>query len=826
MDNDQFHLKSDVISEKARIVMMEGAEGLSKLYEFNLTFLVPADEEHTMLEAVNTKATLVIATTDPDTPFQFHGILSKVSLLHVHKGYAIYRVRLSPKFWLLTQTMHSRVFVDKNIPDIIDEVMESAGFSSEDYELKTSGTYDPYLHICQYRESSFDFLSRRMENDGLYYFFEQGEGQEKLIITDDLSYHEDLVPDAIRYHALGGHNTVPNSLSNFRCVSQIVPAEVQLRDYDELKPSLDVSGKATISDKGKGDIVLHSEHFLTPGAGKRLAQIRAEEYLCREVMYQARGSANYLRPGYTFSLEEHPYDSFNKSYLTVQVRHSGAHTAHVDHHLLDLISDGTFHEGYHCDLEVIESTVQYRALRSTPIPRISGMVSGIIDGEADSQYAQLDDHGRYLVIIQFDESGLKDGKASTRLRMLQPHGGSVEAFHFPLRKGTEVLLIFLGGDPDRPMIGAVAPNAHKQSPVTVNNYTMNIIMTGGSNRLEMDDKDGSQWIKLSCPVEETFLYMGTPDAGKKNLVLSTKGDSLFHTGRDCDVTIDGHFREETGKTKTTTVHGDNTEIYEGIHKTTVTGDVTQTYKANETIEVTGNHKRSVNGAVVQEFKATHDITTTGSTNRTVVGAVIDNLVAGLSSIWGKDNVVNKGITATCTLGITSDTFIGLKNSNFVGGSVSVTVGATSAIFIGAQVNAQLSAKMDMTMGASLSLKASVDATFKLSAELLIAGGISLSVWQGLKIGIAGGPSINLAAANIFTQPLKLTVSGGPDLNQTAIRLRNAGLNVITLFSEQQSRQVLEGFILIRNKPFSIGRQVLSKWRGAHDHRFREKLGLK
>ena len=111
----------------------------------------------------------------------------------------------------------------------------------------------------------------------------------------------------------------------------------------------------------------------------------------------------------------------------------------------------------------------------------------------------------------FDESALGDGKASTRVRMMQPHGGGVEGWHFPLRKGTEVLFTFLGGDPDRPVIAGVVPNALTPSPVTAGNHTKNVIQTGGRNRLELEDKAGQERITLSTPHSNTYLRMGAPN---------------------------------------------------------------------------------------------------------------------------------------------------------------------------------------------------------------------------------------------------------------------------------------------------------------------------
>ena len=188
------------------------------------------------------------------------------------------------------------------------------------------------------------------------------------------------------------------------------------------------------------------------------------------MLFTGSGTSFYLRAGYTFSLEDHPRASFDMKYLATEVEHQGNQAASTPElrRLTGLDTD----EVYRVTVAAIPATVQFRAEVRAAWPRIYGTEHGIIDGEAQSEYAQIDEHGRYLVRFAFDENTLADGKGSTRVRMMQPHGGGVEGWHFPLRKGTEVLFTFLGGDPDRPVIAGVVPNALTPSPVNAGNHTM------------------------------------------------------------------------------------------------------------------------------------------------------------------------------------------------------------------------------------------------------------------------------------------------------------------------------------------------------------------
>jgi type VI secretion system secreted protein VgrG len=207
---------------------------------------------------------------------------------------------------------------------------------------------------------------------------------------------------------------------------------------------------------------------------------------------------------------------------------------------------------YRVDLMAIAADQQYRHPSHTPWPRIDGFENGIVDGPASSEYAQIDDHGRYLVKFKFDEGTLKDGKASTFVRMMQPHGGAVEGFHFPLRKGTEVMFVFMGGDPDRPVIAGVVPNAQKPSPVLAVNHTQNIIQTGGHNFITLEDQSGSQYINIFCPVFETNLYLG---------IDRPVGGFGVTSGNGPDAVEKGEFKQELGPFNFQLYSKGNGEVY-------------------------------------------------------------------------------------------------------------------------------------------------------------------------------------------------------------------------------------------------------------------------
>jgi type VI secretion system secreted protein VgrG len=406
----------------------------------------------------------------------------------------------------------------------------------QDYTFKLSGDYARLGHVCQYRESRLAFLWRRMEREGMYTYFEHGDGRERLIITDDRSCHEALSGAPVRYFRVSGAGARGvRGLRSFTCKHASIAGTVRVMDYDYLRPTLDVTGEARASDRPEV-VNLHGESFATPEEGSRLARVRAEELRARQVVFRGTGNVPVLRPGYTFELEDHPRS--DGAYLATELVHQGSALGGLAEarELLGLVDDAD--QVYRVDVVAIPAHVQFRPERRTPMPRIYGLEGAVIDGEADHDYAQLDEHGRYFVKLKIDESPAKDGKASMRIRMMQPHGGNPEGFHFPLRKGTEVLLAFEGGDPDRPVIAGVVPNAFTPSSVTATNSTKNVIHTGGGNRIQIEDLDGKQHVRISSPHLGSFLHLGAPN-GSHNWIGSTKGNSYAITGQDAETGVGG-----------------------------------------------------------------------------------------------------------------------------------------------------------------------------------------------------------------------------------------------------------------------------------------------
>jgi len=581
------------------------------------------------------------------------------------------RVVLVPRFARLAHSRHSRIFTKKSAPDAIRAILDDNGLAGS-YEFRLTQSYEVEEHIGQYRESDFDFVSRWLEREGIFYFFEHTDGGEKIVFCDDKSYPTEGMGKPVRYFPqTGADRSAGPSFRSFSMNHGSMPAEVLLRDYDYARPKLDVSGSAAVTAKGAGKFSLYGERFFSPDTGARLARIRSEEFLARKSIARATGTRLHMRAGHTFDLEEHPRARFNTKYLAIEVHHQGNQCA-GDVHLKELI--GLEHEDtYFVEVAAIPASIQFRPESRTPWPRIYGFENGVVDGEAESEYAQIDDYGRYLVRFNFDENDHPSGSGSTYVRMMQPHGGSVEGFHFPLRKGTEVVLSFLGGDPDRPVISGVVPNVLTPSPVTSGNHTKNIIQTGGRNRIELEDLAGSQRVTLSTPYSNSYIRMGAPNDGHE-FIAKTDDNGLIGIGKNLDTNVGQNWNITVAENMEAKVEG-NIEMT-AVGDAKVESENKVEIERNEKLSITGGATMDIKGGVTAEFFG-------GWKQELIVGLKTEQLLGGKFAFTaGMVREYYIGPKFESIKGTKTETLTGNKNETHVGNTKSTVTGKQTSIHTG------------------------------------------------------------------------------------------------------------------------------------------------
>ncbi|PTN36015.1 type VI secretion system Vgr family protein [Desulfonatronum sp. SC1] len=524
------------------VVGFTGTEGLSQLYEFQIE-LVSKRDDLDLDQAHGGLAVLTLRREDKDLPI--HGAVSRFEQLRSVDGYVFYRAVLVPRLWRLTLTSHNQVFLDKSAPDFLAEILKGSNILfANDFEFRLTRGYAQREYVCQFNESHYQFFTRWLEREGMYYFFEQGDQSDKLIITDTSVAHS-LDPDQPPLEYVRGRGLDTKS-RNELCTALVseqnaLPGKVKVKDYNYRKPSLDLRAEADIDAAGIGDFYVYGDNFKTMDEARQQSAIRAEEAKCRKTRYKGRSTAAFLRTGSAFRLNGHFRESANAEYLPVYIKHEGTQTGYLMSGLGRCLSDREAKDAYSNTFSAIPKSVQYRHPRKTPWPRFYGVINAVIDAEGGGQYAELDEQGRYKVRLPFDLSSRPGGKASSWIRMAQPYGGDGFGMHFPLHKGAEVLLTFIDGDVDRPVIASAVPNFANQSIVRDTNAPASAIRSAGGNQLVFGDKQGQEFIGLYSPFHESGIAVGSTEPGGGGSIIEYTNGKMERlvVGDFCSATVGG-----------------------------------------------------------------------------------------------------------------------------------------------------------------------------------------------------------------------------------------------------------------------------------------------
>ncbi len=472
--------------DKFTVVSFSCNEAISTLYRYELEIKSPLSAAASLDDLLDSPARFVTEINGQEYPV--YGVLSSIDELRTVQGYVYYQVILVPRLWRLSIYKTNEIYTEEKTVDvIIRTVLENAGFS-DDADFDLIGLDDRDLlkrdYRCQFGESDFDFISRLMENEGIFYYFDHSGDAEKIIFINDMNYLSIPHPGLI-FDVAAQTSRQHNSINAWSCRKQRLAAGVTIRDYNPDQPSQDISDTMPIDQMGQGTEYLYGDNICDAAEASYLSTIRAEECLTGKTRYYGESSVTRLQSGYLFGLNGHSNETYNGvEYLAIEVNHEGQH--------LDMsVSAGSTTSQstpqYRNSFVAIEASEQFRPARVTPKPRFYGNMTAFVYAEAASGVAaEVDEQGRYRVHLPFDRAdGTKDSsdphrKASTWIRMAQPYAGQNEGMCFPLKGGTEVLLTFINGDPDRPVISAALANAAEPSLINDQNaHVSNIHTTGG-----------------------------------------------------------------------------------------------------------------------------------------------------------------------------------------------------------------------------------------------------------------------------------------------------------------------------------------------------------
>lgn len=500
-----------------QVINLEGEEAVSQLFNFEIT-LVSNTPDVDLQRVLNTSATLRIWSRDHSRSVPYQGMLAVFEQLGHVDNYYFYRAVLAPRLWRLNLTWINDVYVDEQrIPDIIQRILDRNNLKGSDVRInvKNDSDFRKRSFVCQYQETDLSFISRWMESEGLYYFFEHEDDQatgEVLCITD---YKEGQPNTALTLRYTPPENIQTglqdSCVTAFNCRKTHVPGKVLVQDFNFRNAILedDLKYESGVAHGQTGAFMFYGDNLRDEDEAKRLARIRAEELSCRNTLFTAEAYAIGVRSGRFITVTHHFRDDYNTKYWVTRVRHKGSQTGVVLSGQTTLHNDGEQGSTYQCFFEAQPADQQFRAPRTTPKPVISGVLSAIIDAKDGGDMAEINEYGQYKVQFMFDYSEKSANQGSSWLRMLTPYAGKHEGMHFPLLKGTEVLIGFIGGDPDQPIIMGAAPNSETRNIVRDINAACNGVRTNGGNIMNMVDKPGQEVIAIYSPAQTSGIYIGT-----------------------------------------------------------------------------------------------------------------------------------------------------------------------------------------------------------------------------------------------------------------------------------------------------------------------------
>ncbi|MEW6518168.1 MAG: type VI secretion system Vgr family protein [Thermodesulfobacteriota bacterium] len=627
---------------------LRGVEGISTLFSFELELL---SENHSInfADIVGEKVTLSIYLAD-GSQRSINGIISRFS--HGRGGgeagtdtrFSSYNATMVPWFWLLTRTADSRIFQNKNVPDIIEQIFADQGFS--DYSLRLHGSYEPREYVVQYRETDFNFISRLLEGEGIHYFFEHEQGKHVLVLADSPAENKPCPQqEEARYEISGSGNELEDVLTRFEVMKEIRAGKYCLNDFNFKTPAtdLEVSVNSRVRlGPGEREIYDYPGQYAMHSAGDRLANIRMEEEEAGITTISGSSRCRAFISGCRFRLQDYFRDDMNnKEFLLTRI----SHEVKLQH---SLTSAGAAREqaglqAYANTFDCIPHDIPFRPRRLTAKPVVEGVQTAIVVGPSGEEI-YTDEYGRVKVQFHWDREGENDENSSCWIRVSQLWAGAGWGAMWIPRIGHEVIIDFVEGDPDRPIITGRVYHGSNMPPYKLPaDKTKSTIKSdsskggGGSNEFRFEDKKGS---------EEIFLH-GQKDWNiviENNKSQSVGVNESLSVGNNRSKTVGVDQSESIGKNKTITVGVDHTEMIGANKNMTVGANHTETIGANMTLTVGSNQTETIaiNCAetigVAKELTigAAYQVTVGAAMNETVGAAKAVEVGASKSVLVGKD----------------------------------------------------------------------------------------------------------------------------------------------------------------------------------------------
>lgn len=606
-----------------------GSEGISRLFRFNLE-LLSEDPAIAMDSLIGKPVAITLALADDSQRF-FHGVVNRFGQSGEGTRFSSYYAEVVPSLWLLTQKSDCRIFQSMAVPEVVKKIFDDHKIS---YRDALTGKYTKWDYCVQYRETHFNFVSRLMEEEGIFYFFEYEENKHTLVLADSPGSHRPCSNQSqVRFLPEAGMGEWEDTVTAWQMEQSLHPGKYTLRDYHFEMPnkSLEVLEPASVKVGGNDTLEVYdypghyAQRFQLPEQrlgqlepeGRKLVKLRMEEEESPHFVISGSSTCRTFTAGYRFEriLANDRRDE-NGPYVLISVQHSAIQSpAYVS----GSVTAGPYQNGFTC----IPHRIPYRPPRVTPKPMVQGPQTAIVTGPAGEEIF-TDKYGRVKVQFHWDREGEYNEKSSCWIRVAQIWAGKQWGSMFIPRIGQEVIVDFLEGDPDQPIITGRVYNAEEMPPYELpKEQTKSTVKTlsskggGGFNEIRFEDKKGE---------EQVFIH------GEKDLDVRIKNDRREWIGRDRHLFVKRDKVEEVDRDEHVVVKRDLVEEITRDHHLSVTG--------KEAIQITGSHSLSVQGDVIEEFKMNHSEQVTMNYYLKGMNVVIEGMTGLTIKVGGSFITIN------------------------------------------------------------------------------------------------------------------------------------------------------------------------------------------
>lgn len=656
-----------------------GEERLSSLFTYRVT-MIASDEDIAFDTLVGKPVTITITLGDRETTRHINAIVGRIELTHVDDRSLVahYEAELHPWLWMLTHSGDCRIFQEKTVPEIVEAVCKGAGFTA----IKTSltGSYSPREYCVQYRETDYNFVARLLEEEGIFYYFAHEDGKHTLVLGDSASaFPKNGILDAFEYRAGDTHEDDDNVLTSLSVERRVTPKSFGIDGYNFETPSTDLYATAD-GASGSGAINDYMGRHTTSADGEALAKLRQQALAFPGRRVRGGGVCRSLQAGTRITVSGHRKSDLNAEYVLHSVRING--------------SSGQFEAHF----TAFPPDLPFRPLDTATKPRIHSTQTALVVGK-EGEEIWLDQYGRIKVQFHWDRQGQKDEKSSCWVRVAQNWAGKNYGIMFFPRVGQEVVVTFLDGDPDRPLVTGSVYNAEQTVPYSLpDNSTKSTIKTqtskngaGKFNEIRFEDKADSEEIYVHAQkdmnvevlndVTRTIKHDETETIDNDS-TIEVKHDRKLTVKNDHSITVsDGNETHavSTG-TRAVSVKGDETHTNSANFDHTVDGNYTLTVKGNLTIDVTGDIV--IKGKSVKISSTSADVGIKSATGMVVdAGSALDVKSGSGTTIksgMGLDIKSGMGTTIKADMGLDLKAALGLTAEGMTATVKGQTTGEVSA----------------------------------------------------------------------------------------------------------------------------------------------------